>query len=429
MDASQMESLRPALAQFAEEFRDCFKREKTFGYLKAYVGGLMTDLPRKSIEPIALAAGVPVRTLQEFLADFDWDHARAEVKLHHRLADRAAAGPIIGVLDATGHPKQGDQTPGVQHQDCGQSGKQDNCVVAQHLLSCDDEPSHPFACMLCSDLYLPQSWADDRARCRRAGIPDDLVFRPQWQIGIEQIERSIGNGLRFDYLVFDADYGKVPAFWFALDRLGQTGIGEVPYDFRCWAHPPICHSGRAEHTSRPARMLGRHSPFFRQQGWRPVVIKDTTRGPQVWQVKAARVQLVAQADPRHQGHSTPTERRYWLLVVKEEGNPDRRYFVSNAPASADAARLLQAYGSRHRVEQWFERAKQEAGLGAFEVRTYQGLRRHWLASMLAMAFLAFQTHRLRGEKSGHYVGTGVRSDQCNRLEPLATMADSLVAVA
>ncbi len=349
--------------------------------------------------------------------------------MHHRLADRRAAGPVIGVLDATGHPKQGDHTPGVHHQYCGQSGKQDNCVVAQHLMYCDDEPANPFACMLCSDLYLPQAWAEDQARCRRAGLPDAVSFRTKWQIGIDQIERSIGHGVRFDYLVFDADYGKAPAFWFELDRLGQIGVGEVALDFHCWASPPAYESPRAEYSSRPAHQLGRYSPVFRQQPWQQVKIKDTTRGPQVWQYKAARVQLVGHRDPHRHRPSTPTERRYWLIIVQEPGSSDRRYFVSNAAAGVDVGTLLQAYGARHRVEQWFERAKQEAGLGAFEVRTYQGLVRHWLAARLAMAFLAFQTYRLRGEKSGHYLGTGGRGYQCGGVESLATVADSLVVVA
>ncbi len=260
MDAGQMQSLRPALGEFLQEFRDCFKREKTFQYLQAYVGGLLTDLPRKSIEPIALAAGLPVRTLQEFLADFDWDPVRAETQLHHRLADRRAAGPVIGVLDATGHPKQGDHTPGVHHQYCGQSGKQDNCVVAQHLMYCDDEPANPFACMLCSDLYLPQAWAEDQARCRRAGLPDAVSFRTKWQIGIDQIERSIGHGVRFDYLVFDAHYGKAPAFWFELDRLGQIGVGEVALDFHCWASPPAYESPAPNTAPRPAHRAGPVQP-------------------------------------------------------------------------------------------------------------------------------------------------------------------------
>jgi hypothetical protein len=71
-------------------------------------------------------------------------------------------------------------------------------------------------------------------RCRAAGIPDDVVYRPKWRIGIDQIESAIGNGVRFAWMTFDEDYGKVPAFWFELDRLGQRSIGEVPANFHCW---------------------------------------------------------------------------------------------------------------------------------------------------------------------------------------------------
>ena len=184
MNAEQIASLRPALSELLGSLRDCFKREKTFGYLEKYILGLMTDLPRKSVEPIALAADVPVRTLQEFLADFRWDHERAEACLHRKVADRRAHSQALGILDASGHPKQGNKTPGVHHQYCGESGKQDNCVVGQHLLYTDNDLANPFSCMLCSDLYLPRAWADDRQRRREAGVPDTLAFRTKWRIGV-----------------------------------------------------------------------------------------------------------------------------------------------------------------------------------------------------------------------------------------------------
>jgi len=427
MDAEQMASLRPALAELLSDFRGCFRREKTFGYLEKYVLGLMTDLPRKSVEPIALAAGVPVRTLQEFLADFRWDHARAEAVLHRRVADQHGRVEAIGILDASGHPKQGDKTPGVHHQYCGESGKQDNCVVGQHLLYTDNHPTNPFSCMLCSDLYLPKAWAEDRDRCREAGIPETLLFRTKWQIGLEQVARAVGNGVRFAYLVFDCDYGRVPKFWFGLDQLGQRGVGDVPADFACWATPPKCHSLRAEHGSKRVDHLATRSPVFTRQPWRTVRVKDTTRGPQRWRLKAARVQLVAQKDRQHRGHSTPTDRRYWLIVAENLHTKERKYLVSNASASADPAELLRIGQCRWHVEKWFERGKEEGGLGAFEVRRYTGLKRHWLASALAMYFIACQTQRLRGEKSAHYVRTGRRRGQRDRLGSLGTMADSMVA--
>jgi SRSO17 transposase len=426
MDAEQLMSLRPQLAQMLGAFRDCFRREKTFGYLEKYILGLMTDLPRKSVEPIALAAGVPVRTLQEFLGDFRWDHQRAEAALHRRVADRHSAGDALGILDATGHPKQGDKTPGVHHQYCGETGKQDNCVVGQHLLYTDNNPGNPFSCMLCSDLYLPKVWAQDQDRRREAGVPETLTFQTKWQISVEQIARVVGNGVRFSYLVFDCDYGRVPKFWFELDRLGQRGVGDVPPDFACWTTPPTCRSGRAEHGSKRADHVTAHSPVFTRQPWRGVTVKTTTRGVQRWRLKAARVQLVAEKDPQHRGHSRPTDRRYWLIVAEHVDTGERKYLVSNATADTDAAALLRIGQSRWRVEKWFERAKEETGLGAFEVRRYTGLKRHWLASALAMYFIACQTQRLRGEKSGHHVRAGRRGRQRNRLGSLAPMADPVV---
>ncbi len=129
MTADQIRSLQPALAALLEKFRPCFKREGTFEHWQCYLLGLMADLKRKSIEPIALAAGVAVRTLQEFLAFFVWDHDRIKSMLHQRVMDEHGSDEAIGVIDASGHSKQGDKTPGVQRQWCGETGKRDNCVV------------------------------------------------------------------------------------------------------------------------------------------------------------------------------------------------------------------------------------------------------------------------------------------------------------
>src|SRR4030042_22419 len=166
MTSEQIASLQPALAKLLERFRSCFERGKTFGYLEKYILGLLSDVKRKSIEPMALAAGVAVRTLQEFLAFFRWNEERAGQQLIRLVASEHSSREAIGVLDASGHCKQGDKTPGVQRQWCGESGKIDNCVVGQHLLYTDKDPENPFGCVLCTDLFLPEDWAKDPARCR-----------------------------------------------------------------------------------------------------------------------------------------------------------------------------------------------------------------------------------------------------------------------
>jgi SRSO17 transposase len=125
-----------------------------------------------------------------------------------------------------------------------------------------------------------------------------------------------------------------------------------------------------------------------------------------WEVKAAKVQLVYEAGRnRHDARSVPSQRRYWLIVARNVASGEIKYFISNA-LDASVQEMLQAAWTRFHVEMWFERAKQEVGLGAFEMRNYPGLIRHWLICSMVMLFLTEQTNRLRGEKSGDHVRTG-----------------------
>lgn len=407
MTADQIRSLQPAFAALLESFRPYMGRASNVGHLLTYLLGLLADLKRKSIEPIALAADAAVRTLQEFLSHLEWDHSAANDHLQRLVMDRHGSERAIGVFDASGHAKQGRMTPGVARQWCGESGKLDNCVMGQHLLYSTNCPDNPFNCAIASDLFLPKPWNDDAERRRRAKIPADLRHRPKWRIALEQLFAALANGVRFWFLTFDEDYGKVPAFWFALDHAGQQAIGEVPKNFYCHAKRPACRSLQKAHAAKRADNLCRFSPLFREQEWQRLTIKDATRGPIVWEVKAARVHL----NDTSLAPSRPTERQYWLIVARQPDSGEVKYFVSNAAAGVPLADLMTAAFARWHIELWFHRAKQEAGLGKFEVRTYRSLIRHWFCSRLAMYFLAAETQRLRGEKSGDYPGTDGRSGQ------------------
>ena len=414
MTADQIRSLQPKLAALLESFRPCFVKATTFAHWQRYLLGLLADLKRKSIEPIALAAGVAVRTLQEFLSVFEWDHERVNRLMQQQVMDRHASENAIAVSDASGHVKQGKKTPGVQRQWCGEVGKTENCVVGQHLLYTNNDPKNPFTCMLASDLYLPQSWAEDRDRCREAGIPDELVYRPKWRIATDQLAAAIGNGMRFGWVTFDEEYGSVPAFWFELDRLGLRGIGEVRRNFLCWPSLPHYCSLQRAHAARQVDNVCRYSPVFRDRKWYRITVKETTRGPAVWELKAGRVHLVDASGEV----SRPTDREYWLIVAHNPATGEYKYFVSNASGGANWKQMMTAAFARWHVEMGFERAKQETGFGAFEVRTYTGLMRHWLCSRMAMYFLAEQTERLRGEKSADHIGAGGGGGQRSGLSDL-----------
>jgi SRSO17 transposase len=133
MDADEIEALGPALDAYLSEFDDCFGRVEPRAHLRTYVAGQLSGLPRKSVEPIALAAGVPPRTLQQFLSDAKWQQGMMRDRLQQLVARDHADPLAVGLIDETSAPKKGDQTPGVQRQHCGATGKIDNCVVTVHL--------------------------------------------------------------------------------------------------------------------------------------------------------------------------------------------------------------------------------------------------------------------------------------------------------
>ena len=133
MDAPQIRQWEPEWAAYLREFDDCFGRVEPARHLRTYVRGQLSDLHRKSIEPIADAAGIKPRDLQHFLALHQWDANRMRDTVAHIVAGDHQHACSIGVPDETGHPKKGDKTPGAQRQWCGNAGKQDNGVVTVHL--------------------------------------------------------------------------------------------------------------------------------------------------------------------------------------------------------------------------------------------------------------------------------------------------------
>ena len=129
MDVKTIKSIGRKLKKFLKQFEDCFNRSEPRENLETIVRGQLSDLERKSLEPIALAAGVPPRTLQDFVSSGHWDHQRMRDQTQEIIANRHTHPQAIGVIDESGNPKKGDCTCGVHRQYCGNTGKVDNCVV------------------------------------------------------------------------------------------------------------------------------------------------------------------------------------------------------------------------------------------------------------------------------------------------------------
>jgi SRSO17 transposase len=393
MTEQQLQALEPALADYLDQFLFCCSYTQTFGHLGTYVRGLLSDLPRKSVEPIALKAGTPARTLQEFLRDHSWDGAAVRDGLQRRAAALLPALPAddlgtVGLIDETSAVKQGTKTPGVGRQYLGCVGKVENGIVTVHLGVCRGR----FQSLLDFDLYLPRDWSDDRRRCREAGIPDAVVYRPKWQIALEQLDRAQASGVRLDWLTFDEEYGKRPSFIAGLDERQRRFVGEVPRTFSCRVAPRDGRPPEARVKGRPAEEVVRSASAFGGQAWRVLRLKRGTLADQVWRAKAARVWLSSGA-----GWSAQT---YWLVWASNDATGEEKFFLSNAPADAALEALVRVAFRRAGVEHAFRLCKSELGFAHFEGRNYGALLRHLSLCLVALSFVAEHTDRFRGEKPG-----------------------------
>jgi SRSO17 transposase len=405
MDAQQLRQLQPKLRRFLQRFADCFARKDTRVHLPTYIEGQLSDLPDKSAEPLALKAGGAPRTLQEFLSQLQWDHDRMRDRVLAIVRTEHAGAHPLGIRDETSFAKKGDKTPGVQRQWWGAVGKKENGMVPVHLGYASDD----FHCLLASELFLPARWSQDRPRCREAGIPDTLVYRPQWQIGWELYDRAVGQGLRFDWLTFDENDGGKPDFLKGLSARQQRFVAEVPRSFLGWRKAPRVvtrpfhrrRGGRRRKVPRlaagsPAARRGEEllqQQGFRAQPWQRWRVKDGEKGPMVGAVKHARLH------PKDD-NGLPGAPLH-LLVARAVLHPEEiKFFVSNAPAETPVTTLLLVAFARWRVERWFEDQKGEGGLDHYEGRRYVGLKRHLVLRAVSYLFLARTRQEFGGENPG-----------------------------
>ena len=425
MDANQIRSLRSKLRMFLGRFDDCFSRSDTREHLPLYVKGQLSDLPRKNCEPIADAAGIPPRTLQQFLSLLDWDHGLMKTRLQQLVAAEHADPHSIGIIDETGCPKKGEKTPGVQRQWCGATGKKDNCVVTVHL----GYAVESFHALLDSELFLPESWSNDRPRCRAAHIPDDMVHRPKTQIALELYDRAQSNGVFFEWLTFDEGYGKSVGFLEQLRLRKQQFVAEVPVTFTGWIRPPRTTSRRRSRSGRPGkkpRLVAGSRPFLnvrdqlaysselRDQEWQRFRVKDGEKGPMIWEVKHVWFYPNGQDNlPMSPLH---------LIVARNVLEPEVvKYFVADAPQETPLTIMLHVAFSRWRVERCFEDQKTELGFDHFEGRSYVGLMRHQIITALTHLFLSRVHQEWREKKSAPH---GVPNPHSNVGDRSIVVADT-----
>jgi len=383
MTDQDVSRLGPAFSSYLRLYRPCFLQDRVAGHFDNYCRGLLSDLPRKTVEPIALASGTAVRTLQEFLVTASCDHDLARDTLQCHLADVIGTLPpdplgTVGVIDETSCVKKGEKTPGVQRQYLGCVGKLDNGIVTVHVGVAHGR----FQALLDADLYLPKKWDADRPRCEAAGIPDDVHYLPKWRIALDQLLRLHRNGVRFDWLTFDEGYGSKVPFLGVLSLVRQKFVAEVPVNFFV-----------STSQEGPSRRADEILTAFDAKGGRRFRFRRETQADQWWRAKGVSVWVDGRA--------------YRLVVAINQATAEVKYFVTNAVGEPLRRTLAVAF-RRAAVEHSFRLGKQEAGLMHYEGRQYAGLMRHLILSLVVMGFVSTHTERLRGEKTAGDEGAGVQ---------------------
>jgi SRSO17 transposase len=222
----------PELAAFLAPFASLFRRATSSRSMERCITGLLTNLPRKNCETIAQAvAATSLEQLQHLLTDAAWDPLALDEQRVHLLVQQSPAHGVL-VLDDTGLPKQGKASVGVQQQYSGTLGKQGNCQIVLSAEYVVDDPAttQPLHWPVSARLYLPQSWAQDRARCRQAQVPDAVAFAPKPDLALQVLDQARSWGVPFATVVTDAGYG-IPSFLRTLDARGVAYVCTVGSDF------------------------------------------------------------------------------------------------------------------------------------------------------------------------------------------------------
>jgi SRSO17 transposase len=315
---------------------------------------LVSGLERKTCEPIAVEAGVHRKPIQSFVGAGKWDDEAVMAELRWHVAEELGDGRAVLVVDATTFPKTGTDSCGVARQWCGRLGKPENCQRGIFLAYAAPGGYAP----LDRRLYLPKDWAGDSARRAKCHVPEEVKFRAGWRIAADLIERC-GEDVPHNWVVGDDEFGRPAQF-----RAWLRGRGErYVLDLEC-PPPPSRRPGHGRPRAAPFRRVDAWAAAQPEGCWTRLTIRAGEKGPLQVDAMTARVRT------RLEHRIGPEERLVVMRTVEAE--PEAHDALSNAAADVPLAELVRARFARHRIEEVFEAAKQEAGLGHYEVRSWVG---------------------------------------------------------
>jgi SRSO17 transposase len=369
-----------------------------------YVRGLLEQGPRKSLEPMVARLGeeADYQSLQQFLADSPWDPALVIKAVCERVVARIDVE--AWVLDDTGFPKDGKDSPGVKRQYSGTLGKTGNCQIGVSVHAAGSTGTVPLGWAL----YLPEEWCKDPERRKKAKIPEDVVFKTKPQLAVDLTVRAAGWKIRKAPVLGDCAYGNNTELRDTLHSEGLEYVLSVTPETTVFREEtkfvtpePRSGPGRRSENPRPdldPESIGALIARLGEKQLKTVTFRD---GPDGKPVKSrfmfVRVRSAHHWRPHDRRWAKSSEippREEWLIAEWPKGKPEPTdYWLSNLPATTKPARLARLARLRWKIELDYRQLKGELGLDHYEGRSWLGWYHHTALVTAAHGFLTLE--RLR----------------------------------
>jgi SRSO17 transposase len=369
----------PELAEFLAPLRVHFTQGPSAETLRQYVSGLLSEHPNKNCD--TLAAVMPKMSeqqLQYLLTDMVWDEQGLNGQRIAQMLPLSRPGDGVLIFDDTGFDKKGRSSAGVARQYTGTVGKITNCQVTVNCHYAERTLAWPVV----TRLYLPEEWAGDEARRKRAHIPKDLGFATKAEIALALLDEANRCGVKHACVTGDADYGDNPNFLNGLAQRQERHVMAVRANFSvARSRSPDCLGRRVDEVlvAQPRR------------AWHSIAWSEGAKG--WWRAKflALRCWRVDGDGTRHVG---------WLIGQRPSRGQqgDWKYFWSDFPQSTPLKVLVEYAHRRHWVEQYHEEAKTELGWDQYQGRRWDGFHRHAVLIMVSFSFLVWVEARSRGQR-------------------------------
>jgi SRSO17 transposase len=391
-DPELLQGLLPRLGPFLQRFAQHLSRREQRENAQGYVEGLLSGLRRKNAESIAYHHDRDRQALQKFLGQASWDHRPLLAELARQVGAELGEPDAVLVFDPSAFAKHGAASVGVQRQWCGRLGKVENCQVGVYLAYV----ARADHALVDVRLYLPETWAADKDRRETAGVPKGVRFRTRHALALEMLDER-GPVLPHAWVAGDDEMGRSSAFRQALRDRGERYLLAVPSNtlVRDLGATPPPYGGHGRRPVVPFTRADRWRAARAENAWAVVDVRDGDKGPLVVQVATARVQ--ARTDRHRAG---PEETLVVVRAEQSDGAWKIDYYLSNAPADTPVSEFARVTKAAHRVEECLKRAKGEAGLADYQVRTWAGWHHHQALSLIATWFLVTETRRGKKDDPG-----------------------------